>query len=169
MASQRFRSHAFVFACALLGCDGAGAGSAEQAAAPVLTEGERAAIRSLDSAYVAGWLANDSAAVLATLDPDVVLLPAGGRPHVGLAAARRFWWPQDGSRTTITSYTATIDEVDGTPALAYIRGSSTLAFTYERDTVRSEGTTRTMTLTLVRKTPDGRWRIVRRMWGPLAQ
>jgi uncharacterized protein (TIGR02246 family) len=150
-----------------MGC--AGVESGDQGAQPGLSEGDRTAIRALDSAYVAAWLANDSAAVLATLDPDVVLLPSGGRPHVGLDAARRFWWPDDGSRTTITSYAATVDEVDGTPALAYIRGSSTLAFTYERDTVRSDGSSRTMTLTLVRKTPDGRWRITRRMWGPLAQ
>ncbi|HJU89362.1 MAG TPA: DUF4440 domain-containing protein [Gemmatimonadaceae bacterium] len=133
-----------------------------------LSEADRAAIRSVDSAYVAGWLANDSGAVLATLDSGVVLMPAGSRPLVGVDAARGFWWPRDGSRTTITGYTATVDELDGTPALAYVRGTSTLDFTYERDTLRTSGVSRTMTLTLLRKSADGRWRITRRMWGPLA-
>lgn len=141
---------------------------ATQSEGAALSAADRAAIRALDSAYVAGWLANDAGAVLATLDPEVILMPAGNRPLIGLDAARGFWWPSDGSRTTITSYTATIDELDGTPALAYVRGTSTLAFTYERDTLRANGTSKTLTLTLLRKSPDGRWRITRRMWGPLA-
>jgi ketosteroid isomerase-like protein len=139
----------------------------DRATAADLPSSDSAAIRAVDSAYVAGWLANDSSAVLATLDSDVVLLPAGSTPIVGRDAARRFWWPGDGSRTTIVSYAAAVDEVAGNATLAYLRGTSTLAFTYERDTVRSRGTSRTMTLTVVRKREDGRWRIVRRMWGPL--
>ena len=162
MGTNRWSVRLLLPVLALVGCTTArlGAGS--------LSDEDRAAIRALDGAYVAGWLANDSGAVLATLDTGVVLLPAGNRPHTGLDAARTFWWPRDGSRTTITGYAATIDELDGTPALAYVRGTSTLAFTYERDTLRTNGTSRTMTLTLLRKAPDGRWRITRRMWGPLA-
>jgi uncharacterized protein (TIGR02246 family) len=136
--------------------------------ATALADIDAAAVRAVDSAYVAGWLANDSAAVLATLDPEVVLLPSGSRPVIGRDAVRAFWWPADGSRTTVTHYEATIDELSGTPSLAYIRGSSTLRFDYARDTVRTTGTSRTMTLTLFTKGADGRWRIKERMWGPLA-
>ncbi len=152
---------------ALVACLLAACGPRDASRPGELAAADAAAIRALDSAYVAGWLANDSAAVLATLDPDVVLMPAGGRPIVGRDAARAFWWPADGSRTTITGYETTVDEVGGTPALAYVRGTGTLRFTYERDTSRSAGTSRTMTLTLVARAPDGRWRITRRMWGPI--
>ncbi len=65
------------------------------------------AIRSLDSAYVAAWLRDDTTAVLATLDSAPVLQPAGQRPVVGREAVRRFWWPGDGSETRILTYDAT--------------------------------------------------------------
>ena len=146
----------------------AGGGCATAAPLASLSRADVAAIRALDSAYVAAWLRDDTAAVLATLAPDAVLMPAGARPVAGHEAIRRFWWPSDGSRTRVTAYRTTVDEVSGAGALAYVRGTGTLSFTYERDTVRMEQTSRTMTLTVVARQPDGSWRIHRRMWGNLA-
>jgi len=134
-----------------------------------LSTADRAAIRGLDSAYVDAWLRDDTAAVLATLAPEAVLMPAGQLPLTDPAAIRDFWWPRDGSRTRVTSYTTTIDEIAGAGDLAYVRGTGVLAFTYEKGGVRSEITSRNMTLTIVTRGSDGRWRIARRMWGPLAQ
>ena len=133
-----------------------------------LSTADRAAIRGLDSAYVDAWLRDDTAGVLATLASDAVLMPAGQRPLTDRAAIRDFWWPRDGSRTRITAYTTTIDEITGAGDLAYVRGTGELAFIYEKAGVRSEITSRNMTLTIVKRGPEGRWRIARRMWGPLA-
>lgn len=133
-----------------------------------LSDGDRDAIRELDASYVEAWLAGDTAGVLGTLTDDVVLMPGGQTPIEGRNAARQFWWPNDGSRTTITSYSASIDEIGGTATLAFARGRSELAFTYERDTVRSTGSSRTMTFTVVARQPDGTWKIARRMWAPMA-
>lgn len=127
-----------------------------------------AAIHGLDSAYVDAWLRDDTAAVLATLASDAVLMPVGQRPLTDLDAIGDFWWPTDGSHTRVTAYTTTIDEIGGGPDLAYVRGTGQLAFTYEKDGVRSNVTSRNMTLTLVKRAADGQWRISRRMWGPLA-
>jgi uncharacterized protein (TIGR02246 family) len=133
-----------------------------------LSMADRAAIRGLDSAYVDAWLRDDTAAVLATLASDAVLMPAGQLPLTD-SAIRNFWWPRDGSRTRVTAYTTTIDDIAGAGDLAYVRGTGVLAFTYEKDGVRSEITSRNMTLTIATRGSDGRWRIARRMWGPLAQ
>ena len=133
-----------------------------------LTEADRAAIRALDSLYVDAWLRDDTTAVLATLVPDAVLMPAGQRPLSGLDAIRNFWWPTDGSSTKVTAYTTTIDEIDGTRDLAYVRGTGQISFTYTKDTVSTDITSRSMTLSVVEPGPDGGWRIVRRMWGTLA-
>lgn len=135
----------------------------------VLSSEERAALHRLDSAYVQAWLRDDTAAVLATLAPDAILMPAGVRPLQGDSAIRSFWWPRDGSRTRITAYQSTVDEVDGTPALAYMRGRGTMSFTYEKDTLRIQQTSRNMVLTVAARQRDGSWRILRRMWGNLAQ
>jgi ketosteroid isomerase-like protein len=130
-----------------------------------LSPGDRAALHLLDSAYVKAWLQDDTAAVLATLAPDAVLMPAGVGPLQGDSAIRSFWWPRDGSRTRITAYQSTVDEIDGTPTLAYMRGTGTMSFRYEKDTVRMQQTSRNMTLTVAARQPDGSWRIRRRMWG----
>ena len=133
-----------------------------------LSDADRTAIHQLDSSYVQAWLRDDTAAVLATLAPDAVLMPAGQRPLTGADAIRAFWWPTDGSRTHITAYTTTIDEIGGGPDVAYARGTGQLSFTYEKDSTSSQVTSRNMTLTIVTRGPDGGWRIARRMWGPVA-
>lgn len=67
----------------------------------------------LEEAYRTGWLADDSAAVMATLAPGAVMMPAGMQPLVGDSAIRSYWWPNDGSETTIESYEIVANEVEG--------------------------------------------------------
>jgi ketosteroid isomerase-like protein len=96
-------------------------------------------------------------------------MPAGDGPLEGHEAIRRFWWPTDGSRTRVTAYRSTVDEIDGSDDLAYVRGTGDMTFIYEKDTVRTEQTSRSMMLTVVARQPDGRWLIRRRMWGNVAR
>src|SRR5688572_12501787 len=64
-------------------------------ASPVaqFTANDERAIRALDSVFVAAWLRDDTTAVLGTLAPDAVLMPAGQGVLATLAAVRAFWWP----------------------------------------------------------------------------
>ena len=127
------------------------------------------AIRALDSGYVASWLADDTAGVLATLAPDAVLMPAGLGPFIGIDAIRQFWWPEDGSRTRVIAYSARIEELNGRRGLAYVRGSGTFTFTYQKDTLSTTQTNHYMSLTVVAPDAKGAWRIIQRMWGPLGR
>jgi ketosteroid isomerase-like protein len=131
-----------------------------------LTARDSSAIEAVHAAYVSAWLKDDTAGVLATLDSTAVLLPPGHSPVTGHRAIRSYWWPTDGSRTTITAFTWTMDELAGTPELAFTRGTSSLAWRYVKDTVRSEQSSRNVSLTLLAPGADGRWRILRQMWGP---
>lgn len=54
----------------------------------------------------------------------------------------------------------------GTGELAFTRGVSTVEWRYVKDTVRAEQTTRSTNLTILVRGADGRWRILRQMWGP---
>ena len=135
---------------------------------PSLSDADRQAIEALDTAYVNAWLQDDTAGVLATLAPDAVLMPGGVRPITGDAAIRQFWWPTDGSSTRVTAYTTTIDEIEGTASIAYVRGTGAITFTYAKDTVVTELTSNNMTLTVLTKQSDGRWLISRRMWAGLS-
>lgn len=131
-----------------------------------LTSRDSNAIEAVRAAYVRAWLKDDTAAVLATLDTAAVLLPPGQPPVVGHGDIRAFWWPTDGSHTTITAFTWTADEIAGTPELAYTRGISNVSWRYEKDTVRSAQSTRSVSLTILAPDAEGQWRIVRQMWGP---
>jgi ketosteroid isomerase-like protein len=131
-----------------------------------LTARDSTAIEAVRAAYVRAWLEDDTAGVLGTLDTTAILLPPGRLPVVGHDAIQAFWWPRDGSRTSITSFDWTVDELSGTPELAYTRGISTVGWRYEKDTVRSEQTTRSVSLAILAPGADGQWRILRQMWGP---
>ncbi len=143
----------------LVACAPAGSG---------FTAEDEAAVRALEEAYRSGWLANDSAAIMATLAPGAVMMPAGVEPLVGDSAIRRYWWPGDGSETTIDAYEITIDEIGGSGDLAYLRGRGSLEFTH-----RSAGgavdhlTSEAVHLSVARRGVDGSWRILRRAWSAL--
>jgi ketosteroid isomerase-like protein len=143
-----------------LACHSSGDGSLK------LTARDSSAIELVRAEYVRGWLADDTAGVLATLDPAAVLLPPGRLPVGGQDAIRAYWWPTDGSHTTITQLDWNLEELAGTPSLAFARGTSTVGWKYQKDTVRSEQTSRSTNLTIFTRGADGQWRILRQMWGP---
>ena len=144
-------------------------GCAAGAGAGGLSDADRQAIRDLDSAYVAAWLRGDSAAVMRTLAPGAILLPAGRRPLVGLDSIRAYWWPDDGSRTEILTFVSAIDEIEGHGTTAWARGVDSLVFTYARDTIHTTQTSLGMTLAVLQKDSAGEWRIARKMWGSLVR
>ncbi len=132
-----------------------------------LGDGDRAAIRALDSAFVGAWLRDDTTAVLALFADDAVLLPPGARPVAGHPAIRAWWWPTDGSRTRILAFDHVVDEIGGTRELAFVRGTSTLRWRSTKAGTTTTQTSRSTDLRLVARDADGRWRIVRQMWSPL--
>ncbi len=125
------------------------------------------AIKALHQTYVDAWLQDDTSRVLQTLAPEAVLMPANIGPITGMAAIKNFWYPNDSSRTKITEFVAHLDEINGNGDLAYLRGTSRLAFTYEKDGNKSDLTNNGMFLTLAQRQQDGAWRITHQMWGPV--
>ena len=137
-------------------------------APPAFTPADEATVRALEEAYRTGWLSNDSTAVMATLAPDAVLMPAGVPPLAGDSAIRQYWWPGDGSITTIESYEIEVAEVEGSGDMAYLRGTGSLAFTYESaDGEVSHLTSRAVHLSVAERSDDGTWRITRRSWSAI--
>ncbi len=128
---------------------------------------DQLAARQVAEAYAAAWRANDSAAVMATLTDDAVLLPFGVPPVEGTDAIRRFWWPPAGPATTVTRFDDTIAEVKVSGDLAIVRGRADVAFTWVDERRTRQATSRTTYLMVLSRPPDGAWGIWRRMWAPL--
>lgn len=136
----------------------------DECSGPIPAKDARA-VRDVIEAYRTAWLRGDARAVLATLTEDAVLLPAHGAPPVtGTAAIREYWWPASAPPTTITKLNITIEGVGGDCRIAYAHGHDDVWWTALED-----GTTKTYGhpgtyLNVLRKLPDGSWRISHHMW-----
>lgn len=150
-----------VASCALLLA--AACNSAPPAA--TFTAEDQRAVRALDSAFVTAWLRDDTTGVMNTLAPDAVLLPAGQQPLTTPNAIRSFWWPSDSSHTRILTFDRAIDELGGEANTAWMRRTDSLTFTYAKGGTTSQLTSRSMSLAMLRRQPDGSWRFSRVMWG----
>lgn len=135
--------------------------------AKALTAEDRAAIRALDSTFVRGWLNDDASPVLSVFAPDAILFPPGSNPVRGLPAIRSYWWPQDGSRTRITAFERHIEEIEGTSRLAFLRGTASLSWTYEKDGKQTSQTSRSIDLLLLTRDAAGHWHVIRQIWSTL--
>ena len=123
------------------------------------------AIKATIESYRMAWLRNDSKAVLATFTDDAVLLPAHGSPAiVGMAAIEKYWFTPGGPPTTITRLDITVDQVNGSGALAFARGQDNVGWA-----VTDSGKNRRhyhpgTYLNVMKKMPDSSWRIQAHMW-----
>ena len=133
--------------------------------AATFTAEDQRAVRALDSAFVTAWLRDDTTGVMNTLAPDAVLLPAGQQPLTTPNAIRSFWWPSDSSHTRILTFDRAIDELGGEANTAWMRRTDSLTFTYAKGGTTSQLTSRSMSLAMLRRQPDGSWRFSRVMWG----
>ena len=131
-----------------------------------LTKPDEAAIRKTIEAYRQSWLKGDSAGVLATFTEDAVLLPHHGDPPVrGMTSIRAYWFPSSPpQKTTITGLDITIDEINGDGSIAYAWGHDTVSWTTGEGASAQKWTNAGTYLNVMRRMPDGTWRIQAHMW-----
>lgn len=122
-------------------------------------------VKTIYEQYFAAWLRADSSALLAQMKPTATLMPPGLPPVLGLAAIRDYWFPKDGSRTTVTRFDFELDDLQVDGNLAYLRGHSTLSFTYEKG---GQKTTKSnlvhQRLMVLERQEDERWLVVCHVW-----
>ena len=136
-----------------------------QTAPDALSKQDSEAIRSVIEAYRTAWLRGDERGVLGTFTPDAVLLPAhGAAPVVGTAAITKYWWPPDAPAVTITKLDITVEDVQGYGRFASVYGRDDVEWAQvENGVTKTHGHPGTY-LNVMRKLPDGSWRISRHMW-----
>ncbi len=123
------------------------------------------AVRGVIEAYRTAWLRGDAQGVLDTFTSDAVLLPAhGAEPVAGTAAITKYWWPPDGPPTKITKLDITTDDVGGDCRMAYAHGRDEVGWTVTENGVTKTHGHRGTYLNVLKKLPDGSWRISHHMW-----
>jgi len=133
------------------------------AVAEELSNTDLGAMRAAARAYANAWLTNDADAVMATFVDEPVLSPSGLPYLEGQNAARAFWFPADSPLTKVTEFEVTEIEVSGSGNLGYVRGTFRLAFEYDGGSYENQG----KYVTILRKSPDGPWRITHHIWDDL--
>ena len=130
-----------------------------------LTSEDVKAIKATIEAYRTAWLANDEEGVLSVFTEDAVLLPAhGARPVEGIAAIKKYWFTPGGPPVTVTELNATVDRVSGNQTMAFAYGPGSVAWTITQDGVTHRHSHPGTYLNVMKKMPDGSWRIQVRMW-----
>jgi uncharacterized protein (TIGR02246 family) len=130
-----------------------------------LTQEDEKAITATIEAYRSAWLANDNKGVLKTFTDDAVLLPAHANPAVsGIAAIERYWFTPGGPATKITVLNITVDDVRGDGVFAYARGLDEVGWVVTEDSGSHRHFHPGTYLNVMKKLPDGTWRIQVHMW-----
>lgn len=123
------------------------------------TTADSTALRALDSSFVNAILDRDWSALATNYTEDAVLMPPNEPAVLGPAAISE-WFPNTGLQ--VSEFTSNLSSLDGQPELGSVRGTYTLTFTVAPATAAVTDSGKF--LWLVRRGPDGRWRIAVDIW-----
>ena len=130
-----------------------------------LSKQDTAAVKAVIESYRTSWLADDAEGVLKTFTDDAVLLPHhGGSAVVGRQALKDFWWPAGTSPVKLNKLDISVEEVGGDCNFAYARGHDAISWTVEEGGTQKTYVNSGTYLNVLRKMPDGTWRISHHMW-----
>lgn len=130
-----------------------------------LSSNDLQAVRTAATSYADAWLTNDADAVMATFVAEPVLSPSGLEYLEGQKAARAFWFPKNSPTTSVSTFELSELEASGSGDMGYVRGTFELRFEFDGDNYENSG----KYVFLLRKMPDGVWRITHHIWDDYPQ
>jgi uncharacterized protein (TIGR02246 family) len=124
-----------------------------------LSDADRKGIQDVTDRFLKAMRSGDSSGVAATYTEDGMLLPPNQSVVKGRDAIRHYLaqFPK------ITSFNATLDEIDGRGNLAYTRGTYNVT-TAPAAGQKTPGKDSGKFIEIRRKEPDGSWLILRDFW-----
>lgn len=121
-------------------------------------------IRKVHKAYVNGWLESNEEGIMELLVEDSRIQPNTLKPIEGKSEIRKFWFPNDSSKTTINNYVTEIINVDVMDTIAISTHTSLLDWTYKKDSINFGMLQNGISTTIYRRQVDNSWKIWRSMW-----
>jgi len=121
-------------------------------------------IREVHKDYVQGWLAMDQEKVMALLVENSRIQPNSLNPIEGKNNIQNFWFPNDDSETIINEYKTEILSIKILDSIAFTTHSSTLDWSYRKDTVNFGMIQKAINTTIYKRQTGSSWKIWRSMW-----
>lgn len=125
-------------------------------------------LRRINEAYLEAWLSDDASGVLALFEAEARISPSSLCPIEGLEEMGAFWFPDDGSVTTIHRFEAEDLSASVLGDLAVTTQKTVLEWSYEKGDTRMGRVQEGIDTTVFRRQPDGGWKIWRKMWTDVA-
>jgi ketosteroid isomerase-like protein len=124
-----------------------------------------AKVRMVHKKYEETWLRGDAEGVRALFTDDSVLLPPhAGKPCLGHKGLNDFWFPPNAPPTKITKLVVTLEGIGGDGQLAYTWGTDEVAWNTMQDGKVTSAAHTGRFLNVLRKQPNGDWKISHHMW-----
>jgi uncharacterized protein (TIGR02246 family) len=121
-------------------------------------------IRAINRKYVDAWLNYDENGVLSLFSNDASISPGGMKTYKGIKEIRNFWFPKDGSTTSIVSFSNEIQDISFDGDYAYSSQKDHLYWTYKNKTTEMKKEQWGFATTVYKKQPNGDWKIIHQMW-----
>ncbi|HMQ48009.1 MAG TPA: DUF4440 domain-containing protein [Saprospiraceae bacterium] len=125
---------------------------------------DKAAIRQINQQYVQAWLEGNKEGILSLFEADARITPNGNKAIEGLDALREFWFPKDGSLTTIHQFESEVLSVDiqGNTAASFQK--TKLEWSYEKGDAKMGKIQYGYAHGTYQRQPDGSWKMNSLSW-----
>jgi uncharacterized protein (TIGR02246 family) len=134
----------------------------ESLATPTISD--EALIRAVNRKYVNEWLKNNEQGVLSLFTDDATLAPSGMNPIKGKKEIKKFWFPADGSVTTIEKFTNDIQHVFIDGDIGETSQLDHLVWSYKKGATSMRKEQWGFATTVYKKQTNGEWKIIHQMW-----
>lgn len=121
-------------------------------------------IININRRYIDYWLLNDENGVMSLFTEDAMISPSGMKTIKGKQDIKNFWFPKDGSVTTIVGFSNDIQHISFDGEIAYSTQFDHLTWTYKSKEQQLNREQSGITTTIYKKQQDGDWKIIHQMW-----
>lgn len=125
------------------------------------------AVRAINQNFVAAWLANDAEKILNLFEDNASITPGGAGFYKGKDKIKSFWFPQDGSVTTIDKFSNDIVFLKHSGDVMVATTNSKLSWTYQKGDTSFGKDQEGYALTFYRRQTDGSWKIWKQIWSDI--
>lgn len=125
---------------------------------------DKAAIRGINQQYVQAWLAGDEEGVLSLFEPNARISANANTVIEGIDALRAFWFPKDGSLTTIHQFESEVLSVDISGNTAASFQKTKLEWSYEKEAYQISKIQYGYAHGIYQRQVDGTWKMSSLNW-----